>query len=364
MRVLHIIDTLWLGGAQTVERDYFKSQQNNPDIFLYVLRKSMPQITINHKNVAIEESFSRYSLSPIFRLNKFIKENDIEILHCHLLRSHVFGYLVKGFFNKSIKLIIHEHSDIIDNEGLSVPILRLIQKRVNLFITCSNSLRKTLIEKIKIGDAKAIVMYNGIDLKKFDRNNLQLNKGEERKKLSIEENTFIVGFVGRLTKRKGWEELLEAALLLKDNSSIKFLIAGDGEDKEKLLNLISSKGLGNVIYLGYAPNMQGVYSILDCLAIPSHYEPMGITAIEAQAIEVPVIASNVDGLNEIITNEENALLINPQDAESIKTAILRLQENEGLCTQLKNEGKENAKRYSIENYAKALDNIYNSIIST
>src|SRR5580658_7437544 len=105
MRVLHVIDTLWLGGVQTLERDYFEMQKDNHDIFLYVLRKSEPQLNINHTNVLIQDSFSRYSFSPVFRLRKLIKEHRIEILHCHLLRSHLFGYISKIVFFPAVKLI-------------------------------------------------------------------------------------------------------------------------------------------------------------------------------------------------------------------------------------------------------------------
>ncbi len=363
MRGLHIIDTLWLGGAQAVERDYFENQPNNKDIFLYVLRKSNPKIDIKHPNVFAENSFSRYSFSPIFSISRLIKENKIDIIHCHLLRSHLFGYLLKRWFHPNIKLIIHEHSDIIDNERLSIPILKFIRKRASLFITCSNALRRDLVQKITIVDEKTVTLYNGINLEKFDRNTTIFNVAEEKKKLSIPEDAFVVGFIGRLTQRKGWQEFIETANLLKDNSSIRFVIAGDGEDKEKLLSLISSYKLDNVIYLGYVSNPGWFYSLIDCLVIPSHYEPMGITAIEAQAMGVPVIASNVTGLNEIITNE-NAILVEPKNVQELKKAINRAKDDLALCRHLSDSGLRNAKNYSIGNYVQELDSIYNSISSS
>jgi len=360
MNVLHMIDTLWLGGAQAVERDYFESQQNNGKIFLYVLRKSTPQITINHPNIFIENSSSRFSLYPIFNLRRFIKKNNIEIIHCHLLRSHLFGYLIKRLFCPDIKLVIHEHSDIMDNAGLSIPILKLIRQRVNLFLACSNALKTNLLEKISIEDKKVMVLYNGINLLKFNKLSVHSDVPEEKKKLNIREGEFVVGFIGRLTRRKGWKELVETANQLKADSSIRFLIAGDGEDKEQLLNLISSNKLDNITYLGYVSSPERFYSLLSCLAVPSHYEPMGITAIEAQAMEVPVIASNVDGLNEIVNNE-NAILFEPRIIQELTKAILRLRDDSALYESLKGNGIKNAKNYSIEAYVQKIDTIYNSL---
>jgi glycosyltransferase involved in cell wall biosynthesis len=354
MRVLHIIDTLWLGGAQTLERDYFEAQKDNLDVFLYVLRRTDPQVIIDHRNVLIRNSFSRFSFFPLFELRKFIKENKIDIVHCHLLRSQLFGYLVKRFFFPEIKLVIHEQGDLVDTAGLSVPILKVIKHKTDLFITCSNALRRLLLEKINVEPVKAICLYNAINLQKFNRQAILWNVKEEKNKIGIGEDAFVVGFAGRLAERKGWREFVGLAKIFLSNASVKFLIAGDGPDKEELLSYIPVHGLSNVIYIGYAPNMQLFYSLIDCLVVPSHHEPMGMIVPEAQAMRVPVIAANVDGLNEIVTDGTNVLLFGAKNIAGIKATLLKVIEDKPLRDYLISNGVTNAEKYSIESYSKAL----------
>jgi glycosyltransferase involved in cell wall biosynthesis len=362
MRVLHIIDTLWLGGAQTLERDYFEMQKDNHDLFLYVLRRSNPQITIQHENIFVHNSFSRFSFFPILELKKIIRDNKIGLLHCHLLRSQLFGYLVKIFFFPSIKLVIHEQGDVIDSTWLSVPIIKLLKYRTDLFMTCSNALKKSLQEKANIEPAKVYRLYNGIDLRKFNKQIISWNVAEERRKIGIEENVFVVGFAGRLIERKGWREFVEVAKKYANNASLKFLIAGEGVDRKELLTYISVNGLNDLIYIGYASNMQWFYSIIDCLVVPSHHEPMGMIIPEAQAMGVPVIAANVDGLNEIVVNGNNVLLFKAKDIVSIELALQRVINDKQLRDELIINGIINAEKYSIENYNKALDEIYSRLL--
>ena len=99
MRILHIIDTLWLGGAQTVVKTLFEKQEEKENIFLFALRKTEPLLSVNHKNVFVFPSSSKYSLNPIRKLIRFIHVHEINILHCHLPRSQFFGYLLKQFFS-------------------------------------------------------------------------------------------------------------------------------------------------------------------------------------------------------------------------------------------------------------------------
>ena len=362
MKVLHIIDTLWLGGIQTLDRDYFEMQKDNPDVFLYVLRRSKPQMSINHNNVFVYDSYSRYSFGPIFRLKKLIKEQKIEILHCQLLRSHVFGYILKLLFFPRIKLLIDEQADLVDTAALSVPVLKLIGNKTNLFITCSNAFTKTLVEKIKIDTSKAITLYNGINLGKFERNQINWDRTSEREKLNITQDMLLVGFAGRLIKRKGWEEFIEVAGRLQNNNSIKFIIAGDGNDREELLTRISARKLSNVKYIGYVSDITWFCSLLDCLVVSSHHEPMGMIVVEGQAMRVPVIASNVDGLNEVATNGENALLFKSKDISDLELTLTKLLADKTLQEKLIEAGVENAKKYSIENYARSLADIYSRII--
>lgn len=358
MKVLHIIDSLGLGGAQTVVKGIFEYQPDN-SIFLFALRKREITTEIKHTNVKICNSDKKYSLKPLFELRDLIKEEKIDILHCHLFRSQVFGWLLKIIWFKKIKLIFHEHGGIIEDGFLDL-FLELSQNSVNIFIAVSRAMENALIKNAKIDKLKIRVIYNFVDLKKFNKKNIAWNVQKEKEKIGVRKNDFVVGSAGRLIERKGWRDFIKAAaLLVKKKSNVRFIIAGDGTQKDEMLQLIEKWGLeDDIIYVGYKSNMVWFYSILECFVIPSHWEPMGITEIEAQAMIVPVIASNVDGLNEIIKDEENGILFEVKNSLELAEKIKLIKGNTQLKDYITKNATNNIKKYSLEKYLNNLNKIY------
>jgi glycosyltransferase involved in cell wall biosynthesis len=166
-----------------------------------------------------------------------------------------------------------------------------------------------------------------------------------------------VGFAGRLIERKGWKDFVSILKYLK-NMNLKLLVVGDGEDKSKLLDFIKKNKLEDkIICLGYIDKMRWFYSLLDCFVISSHWEPMGLTEIEAQAFEVPVIASNVAALNEIINNE-NGMLFEAKNPNDLSQKINKLYKNQKLRKELVKNGLKNAKKFDLNNYVAKLNQLY------
>ncbi|OQA31900.1 MAG: UDP-D-galactose:(glucosyl)lipopolysaccharide-1,6-D-galactosyltransferase [archaeon ADurb.Bin336] len=363
MKVLNIIDSLGLGGAQTVVKGIFEGQQRNKNIFLYALRKNEIITEINHENVFGYKSASKYSVFPLFELKKIIEKEKIDFIHCHLFRSQVFGWLLKKLFFPNIKLIFHEHGKIFKNQFFYNNFIRISKNKTNLFIAVSNSTKKELIENGKITEDNVKVLYNFVDLDKFNRKNITWNIHEEKTNLGLKNTDFVVGFAARLVERKGWEDFILASnKLIKKNKNFKFVIVGDGKDKEKMLSKINEFNLSNnIIYLGYSSKMVWFYSLLDCFVIPSQWEPMGLTEIEAQAMNIPVIATNVPALNEIIQDSENGLLFKAKDAMDLSRKIELIYKNKKLREKIIKNGLNNVKKYDLTNYKIELNKLYKDL---
>ena len=364
MKTLHIIDNLGLGGAQSVIKGIFDSQINNENIYLFALRQTRIEAKIKHSQYYIYKSSSKYSLTPLKELKRKIDKENIEVLHCHLFRSQLFCYLLKRLFFPEVKLIFHEHGRIFQEQLFYNLFIRHSIKVVDLYIAVSYATARNLKKKTRVPDAKIAVLYNFVNLDCYHKGRIAWNVEEERNKLSIKKDDFVVGFAGRLIERKGWRTFLKAAeLTLNSNPNTKFLIAGDGKDKEKLLNLIKDRQLHkNVIYLGYVSNMVWFYSILDCFVMPSNGEAMGLTAIEAQAMGVPVIASDVEALNEIIKDGENGLLFETRNKKDLAEKIKRLIIDTKLRQSLISGGHEAVKEFSLKNYSLKLGGVYNELL--
>ncbi len=359
INILHIIDHNGLGGAQRVLDGILKLKDNRIKLNAYALRKKENEMEIT--DLITCDSYKKYSLKPFKELLHLIKINCINILHCHLLKSQIFGWVIKKFYYPKVILIFHEHGRIFRNSLISANFLRFASRHVDLSIAVSKATKNKLIQKTKINSNKIVVMHNFIDLKKFNHKRVSINDVKRFKyKLGIKDTDFVIGFAGRLVERKGWKDFIKAAILLSKNYvDMKFLIAGDGSDRKRLLNMISKNY--NIAYLGYFDQMDIFYKTLDCFVIPSQWEPMGLTELEAQAMGTSVIASNVDGLNEVIKDKENCLFFEPRNSKDLVKKIETIYSNKELKTKLISNGFQNVKKYSLNKYNKNLERIYKNL---
>jgi|GEM_PF-556706 len=364
--ILHIIDSSNLGGVQTLLKGLFEYNNNN-NIFLYSLRKTKVLTKIKHNNYFLSKSSKKYSFFDLFKIKNIIINKKINILHCHQIKSQFFGYLLKLIFFHNIKLVFHEHGQILSEKSKNIfdiifkYFLKIANSKVDSYICISNFTRNKLIKLTKIDGKKIALIYNFIDLNKFNRKNFKWSISKEKYKLGLKNDNFVVGFAGRLIERKGWKEFIESARILNEKySNIKFIMAGDGRDRKKLIKLIKKYELNNVIiFLGYISNMVWFYSLLDCLIVPSYREPMGLTEIEAQALGIPVISANVPALNEIIKNGKNGLFFEVKNSLDLARKIDLLYNNKILRNSLINNGIQNSKLFNIDIYINKLNSIYN-----
>lgn len=356
MKILHIIDTLWLGGAQNLLKSIFERSGNDREIFLYSLRTREFNIWINHPNVIANPSVSKYSLRPLKKLKRIISENHIEVLHCHLPRSQVFGYILKRLYFHDIKLVFHEHGEVFEKYLTYHPILKIILKKTDAVI-CVSEESKTEIDRIlKQPPVKTAVLHNFINTKTFSNKNLPESRENERQKMGISPSDFLVGFAGRLFERKGWKVFIDAALLLKSEPGLKFIMAGTGEDKDKLIRNIKEKCLQDtVLFRGYFRDMLSFYTLIDCFVLPSHWEGMPLAGFEARACGLPVIISNGTGMQEFA---ENTLFFENKNPADLAAKISLLKNNLDLRLKLSELPQLNTEPYSFEIYMKKLTEIY------
>lgn len=324
----------------------FENNVNNPDIYLFALRNNRETISIKHPNVFINHSKSKPAF-PLFSVLKLIKSRKIEILHCHLPKSQYMG-LVVSILMPGIKLVFHEQGDILNPIPLNLPAYFLARNRIRQVIACSNEVRNRIVKRISSLECKVNVVYNYVSFK-IPRE----VKKDEREGLRI-------GFAGRLTKRKGWKDFLAAMALLKlDGVGFEIRFAGDGPDKQQVFKYIRENGLSDrFLYQGFVKKMEDFYSGIDLLIMPSHWEPLGMVHVEAMAFGVPVIASNVPGLNEVLADNENCLLVKAKDPEAIKEKTLLLSSDQSLRERLASKGKETAKRLDINYFEEKLMQVY------
>lgn len=198
-------------------------------------------------------------------------------------------------------------------------------------IVCvSNGLKDVLVNE-KISEKEPIVIWNGsvsgIDIDKFNPDKIH-KQSDIRSRFGLSPSDFVVTFVGRLVRDKGVNELVEAFSSVSNKyPNIKLLLVGPFEKEGNKLSRETLSAIDrnqSIIAAGIQDNIPEILSATDVFILPSHREGFGLSLMEAGAMGVPSIATNIIGCNEIIENEKTGLLIPPYSAVAIEEAIERL----------------------------------------
>ncbi|SDO33459.1 Glycosyltransferase involved in cell wall bisynthesis [Vreelandella arcis] len=189
------------------------------------------------------------------------------------------------------------------------------------------------------------------------------NKKEQLEFRQRFENKFIVGHIGALVDRdKGQKVILKAVELLnKQNNDFVFVFFGEGED-EKVLKKIS-KGFENVFWMGFDSNVDSYISAFDAFVFPSRSEGMGSILIDVMQAGVPIVASRVGGIPDIIADKDNGLLIESGDYEKLASNLLDIKNNLMLRERLIKNGISESEKYSALSIAQKYFDIYERVLS-
>lgn len=369
--VLHIVDHLGFGGVQTILKGLFELERQNQRIFLLALRRSEQEVSIDHPNVCVYPDHRRFTIGSIRRIVELVRKHRIQIIHCHLFRAQVFGYLAARMLGRgAVKLVFHEHGSAVAMESggwferfAFQWFQTLAATRADAHIAISHYAAQSLTH-VSQGRVQDPVVIHNPTRKVADASTLTaVNRASARKALGIPAGAFVVGMVARIVRRKGWRDFLAAISLLSEKLPLFFLIAGDGPEFHEMkaeLVLRNLEQRGRV--LGYLENTEPVYRALDCFVMPSHWEAAGLAHIEAQSFAIPVVACNVSGLNETVHENVDCLLCRPADPEDMAEKIERLMTDRDLRDRISVAGRQNAEQCSIENYVERLDTLYRRLL--
>lgn len=174
---------------------------------------------------------------------------------------------------------------------------------------------------------------------------------------------FVIGHAGALVdKHKGQRELIAAARQLANEiPDAIFLMLGDGPDSQSLQ--AESQDVPNIKWLGFKSNLGDYLAIMDVFAFPSRNEGLGSTLLDVMDYDIPIVASDVDGIPDLVRHEKTGLLIPPNDASTLATAILRLYRNPSLREQLTTNAKTFLNNYTPEAMADRYLALYRSVLT-
>jgi glycosyltransferase involved in cell wall biosynthesis len=183
----------------------------------------------------------------------------------------------------------------------------------------------------------------------------------------VQRDETAIGSVGRLSREKGLDVLLSAAArLVETGSSLRVLLAGDGPERGRLTQLTERLGIvSSVEFRGEVEHEQvpHVLAELDIFVMPSRAEGFGVAALEAQAMELPVVASDVDGLPDVVENGRTGVLVPPGEPDALAAAIAMLAESRDLRTDMGRAGRALVEaRYRWEENVAQMERVYKHVL--
>ncbi len=353
--ILHVIDHLGLGGAQTIVRDIVEKNINHR---VFSLRQAENQVKFSSKSEGRVRFFrgSKYSFGSVFSLRDEVIAHDIDVLHVHLSKAIFVAYLYKLLFFNDVKVVVNEHGAVFSPKRWFYRfVLRRISKYASYFIAVSKKTKSFLVDIAKLNSDKIEVVYNFID---FDELKFLsgLEKSSLRKSLGFSDKDFLVGFAGRLSKVKSIETLIDASKYL-NGKNIKVVIIGDGELRGELE--MKAAGIDNVFFLGFREDIKNLYQILDVIVLPSYSEASPMTFYESQVYGIPFVGSNVYAINEFIKDGFNGFLFEFQNDEELAEKVMKIYGDEKVRDRIKKNAISVLKKYDFKLYMKKLEEIYN-----
>jgi glycosyltransferase involved in cell wall biosynthesis len=329
IRVLHVIDHLGYGGAPFVVKNIAERiDAGRVETFVCTLRTNPEALPV--RTTLINLGYHKYNPLAFFAIARLCKKHKIDVVHAHLQKSIICSLLASFFCDA--KIIVHEHGPIFrGGTGFIFRwLLRILRSRATMAIANSQAAKHALVRRAGFDEGSIRVVSNFVNLTQLDRK--LYNRDKARDALGIAGGSIIVGFVGRLDPCKGADLLINAAAILcKSDERYRFVIVGDGAQRRKLEELALDLGLKDkIIFAGLCKNVAEVMIAFDMAVVPSRREAFGIAAVELMHRGIPVIASAVGGLVEVVRHEETGILLDEPSPKAIADAVDRLAHDSSL----------------------------------
>ena len=345
MKILHLIYTGSIAGAEKYLKHLLPALKNNniePYLFIACPQSSYNNIidyeaTMKDLGIPVQVQFCNTAglLKTAWLLNKYLKKNEIKVLHCHLIYADLIASLLKIFFNKEVTVISTKHG-YQENILRQVPYLSKNKLKEKASTTVYYRLSKFIASQTDhaYGVSKAVAeLYQHLGLTKtempFIHHGVTIPAPDAHNKNLFKKGSPQLAIIGRLETFKGHAFLFAAMQeIIKIFPTIKLVIVGTGSEMNNLKALGTKLGIdNNLCFTGFHPDPYSYVFYSDLIIVPSLFEPFGLVYIEAFAAGKTVIAFDTAAGNEIIENEITGILVPKLDVQKLAENIIDLLRN-------------------------------------
>ncbi len=307
----------------------------------------------------------RFDLSVIPALRKVVEAHQPDIVVTHSVKSHFLMWRSRLWRKYPWVALHHGYTTTDQKMRVYNRLDRWSLPKADLVLTVCDAFARELANIIGVPIERIVSQHNAIrPMPRASAADIESLK----QRYALAETDRIIISIGRLSKEKAHIDLIRAFVqLCETNPKInsRLIIVGDGSERERLKAAAQSTKFGDrIVFTGQVSNVQPFYSIANVFVLPSHSEGSPNVLLEAMATNVPVVATAVGGVPEIVENDESALLVPAKDAPAMADAIARVLADEDLALRLtKNAAKLIVEKHSPERYARSLLGLYRQTIN-
>lgn len=377
VRVAYIFTPIEFGGSERVNLNFLKTvNRERFEIYPILLIRPWEIETLveaelrkeNYRYVKVPVALKEFgdpfrALRASYKIMNILRKNEFDLLHVHGYFASICSLYIARLMK--IQCIATCHGFISTDQKLKFyNQLELIALRAcQSIIAVSENVKETLT-KNGITSSKIIVMQNAV---KFRENNSidDENRTMKRREIGIESDEFVCGYIGRLSEEKGLKYLILALEEIRIATvSVRLVVIGDGPQRDTMMKLAKERNLvSRVIFLGFKKNIEDWLPILDLFVLPSLTEGTPMALLEAMSIGLPVIATSVGGVPNIIKDNENGIQVQPADYKEISRQI----ENFIRSPEFRKKISENAintikTKFNIQTWCRKIENVYETLL--
>jgi glycosyltransferase involved in cell wall biosynthesis len=303
----------------------------------------------------------KFDPSTLPALISLLKNLEIDVIQTHGYGATTFGRMAARFLG--IGNVLHEHANLTDTPWFQKIPDRLLNPVTDVAIAVSESTREFCIRARKLSPERVKKVYLGAPLDEFVPYSPEARR-EAREKLGFGPNEKIVGTVTRLMESKGNRYLVEAAsILARKRNDVRVVVVGEGPLLSELEAQTRELGVSErVTFLGFQRDVAQAFAAFDVAVFPSLWEGTPLTVFEAMAMKKPLVATSVDGLRDVLRDDDNALLVPPKDAGTLASALERSLDDSPLASRLSERALQTSRRFDIGIFVHKMERLYELIV--
>ena len=372
LHIVHVCDHLgWAGSRMHGVKRLFAWMIPRFDALRYrvtlvsLRRKDLSEDTLEQSGIDVTY-LGRHKFDPgtYAALLKVLQAQQADVVHLHGYGATTFGRLCA--WRLGIPAILHEHANHGDTPWFQKIADRILAPHTDLALAVSASTAEFTIRARLMPAERTRTVYLGAPLDEFARPRAPHDIAEARAHLGIAPDDIAVGTVTRLMPSKGNEYLVAAVPeIVRQHPRARVFIAGEGELQPALEAQAAALGLGNrLVFCGFQRDVAAVLSALDVLVFPSLWEGTPLTVFEALAMGKPIVATDADGLMDVLADGRDALVVPRRDPAAIASAVGRLIEDPALAGRLGQGASRTGARYDILAFVHKMERLYDLLHAT